>query len=141
MTAPRVTTSATDALGATIADVKSRLASVELLAHTPCGTGPTSTCPCPENVLITGDTMTGPLVLPGDPTFNLQAATKQYVDAGDSLRVLKSGDTMTGALVLPGNPTLALQAATKQYVDAAVAGSGSAVIRRNLTYLIMEVNP
>ena len=27
-----------------------------------------------------GDTMTGPLVLPGDPTQNLQAATKQYVD-------------------------------------------------------------
>ena len=28
----------------------------------------------------TGDTMTGPLVLPGDPTEDLQAATKQYVD-------------------------------------------------------------
>ena len=28
-----------------------------------------------------GDTMTGPLVLPADPTINLQAATKQYVDA------------------------------------------------------------
>ncbi|HVW22983.1 MAG TPA: hypothetical protein VHB51_00645 [Candidatus Saccharimonadales bacterium] len=27
-----------------------------------------------------GDTMTGPLVLPGDPTSSLQAATKQYVD-------------------------------------------------------------
>jgi hypothetical protein len=27
-----------------------------------------------------GDTMTGPLVLPGDPTEDLQAATKQYVD-------------------------------------------------------------
>ena len=28
-----------------------------------------------------GDTMTGPLVLPGNPTTNLQAATKQYVDS------------------------------------------------------------
>ena len=28
-----------------------------------------------------GDTMTGPLVLPGDPTASLQAAPKQYVDA------------------------------------------------------------
>ena len=28
-----------------------------------------------------GDTMTGPLVLPGDPTTDLQAATKQYVDS------------------------------------------------------------
>jgi lysophospholipase L1-like esterase len=31
-------------------------------------------------VLKTGDTMTGPLVLPGDPTAPLQAAEKQYVD-------------------------------------------------------------
>jgi hypothetical protein len=30
--------------------------------------------------LIGGDTMTGPLVLPGDPTLPLQAATKSYVD-------------------------------------------------------------
>lgn len=28
-----------------------------------------------------GDTMTGPLVLPGDPTASLQAAPKQYVDS------------------------------------------------------------
>jgi hypothetical protein len=32
-------------------------------------------------VLKAGDTMTGPLVLPADPTAALQAATKQYVDA------------------------------------------------------------
>jgi hypothetical protein len=31
-------------------------------------------------VLKAGDTMTGPLVLSGNPTTNLQAATKQYVD-------------------------------------------------------------
>jgi hypothetical protein len=31
-------------------------------------------------VLKTGDTMTGPLVLPGDPVSALQAADKQYVD-------------------------------------------------------------
>lgn len=34
-----------------------------------------------EYVLRSGDTMTGPLVLPSDPTQNLQAATKQYVDS------------------------------------------------------------
>ena len=34
-----------------------------------------------DYVKKTGDTMTGPLVLPGDPTTDLQAATKQYVDA------------------------------------------------------------
>ncbi len=32
-------------------------------------------------VLKAGDTMTGPLVLPGDPSAPLQAATKAYVDA------------------------------------------------------------
>lgn len=31
-------------------------------------------------VSLGGDTMTGPLVLPADPTLALQAATKQYVD-------------------------------------------------------------
>ena len=35
----------------------------------------------PNKVDIAGDTMTGPLVLPGDPSSDLQAATKAYVDA------------------------------------------------------------
>ena len=54
-----------------------------------------------------------PVTLAGDPTSNLQAATKQYVDnltsgvsksyidTQDNLRVLKTGDVMTGALTLP----------------------------------------
>ena len=33
-----------------------------------------------DNVLSAGDVMTGALTLSGDPTSNLQAATKQYVD-------------------------------------------------------------
>jgi hypothetical protein len=66
-----------------------------------------------------GDTMTGPLVLPADPTTALQASTKQYVDAHvGGGGVNKAGDTMTGPLVLPADPTTALQASTKQYVDA-----------------------
>ncbi len=32
-------------------------------------------------VMKTGDTMTGPLILPGDPVTPLQAADKNYVDA------------------------------------------------------------
>jgi hypothetical protein len=40
-------------------------------------------------VLVAGDTMTGPLVLPGDPTTPLQAADKHYVDA--SVTSLTSG--------------------------------------------------
>lgn len=52
-----------------------------------------------------GDTMTGPLILSGDPTTALGAATKQYVDTADALKVAKAGDTMTGALVV--NSTIA----------------------------------
>jgi hypothetical protein len=39
----------------------------------------------PNNyVRIIGETMTGPLILSGDPTLPLGSATKQYVDAGDT---------------------------------------------------------
>lgn len=68
-----------------------------------------------------GDTMTGPLVLPGDPTEDNQAATKKYVDehsggaAGDYLPL--SGGTLTGPLTLAADPSTAMQAATKQYAD------------------------
>lgn len=37
-----------------------------------------------EYVNRAGDTMTGQLILPGDPEFDLSAATKQYVDQQDS---------------------------------------------------------
>ncbi len=75
---------------------------------------------------LTGGTMTGPIVLPGNPTLNLEAAPKQYVDsaivAGNFLP--KSGGTMTGAIVLAADPTTALQASTKQYADTKVALAG-----------------
>jgi hypothetical protein len=48
-----------------------------------------------------GDTMTGLLILSGDPVANLGAATKQYTDT----KVAKAGDTMTGPLVV--NSTIA----------------------------------
>lgn len=70
-----------------------------------------------DYVLRSGDTMTGFLTLPADPTEDMHAATKHYVDAGDEQRVAKAGDTMTGALTLAGDPESALHAATKQYVD------------------------
>lgn len=71
-----------------------------------------------------GDTMTGPLVLPGNATQNLQAVPKQQLDAAIAAvdltsRVAKSGDTMTGLLTLSEDPTLSMHAATKNYVDAA----------------------
>lgn len=68
-----------------------------------------------------GDTMTGPLVLSGDPTQPMEAATKQYADKMLPL----AGGTMTGALTLPADPTSDMQAATKKYVDDAVAGGAS----------------
>ena len=71
------------------------------------------------NVLpLTGGTLTGPLVLPSNPTQNFQAATKAYVDASPGTGLPLSGGTLTGPLTLAGNPTAALQAAPKQYVDA-----------------------
>lgn len=89
-------------------------------------------------VLKAGDTMTGALVLPADPTTALQAATKQYVDnkpvgttqayvdAADALRVLKVGDTMTGALVLPvgGQTSASLNFGS---ANSGIYGSASAV--------------
>jgi hypothetical protein len=81
-------------------------------------------------VNLSGDIMTGALVLSGDPQAPMESATKQYVDnqitnnggislpTADGRYVNVSGDTMTGQLVLPADPTQPLQAATKKYVDA-----------------------
>lgn len=91
-----------------------------------------------------GDTMTGPLVLPGDPTEDNQAATKKYVDehgggaAGDYLPL--SGGTLTGPLTLAADPSTAMQAATKQYVDDAVAGGASSGSATKLTANIINQN-
>lgn len=97
-------------------------------------------------VAKSGDTMTGPLVLPGDPTVANHAARKAYVDglttaaailakiitvdgAGSGLDadlldglnstdfVRRAGDTMTGQLSLVGDPVGASDAARKAYVD------------------------
>lgn len=64
-----------------------------------------------------GDTMQGFLTLNADPTANLHAATKQYVDSGVGAAVKKAGDNMTGLLTLSGDPTANLHAVTKQYLD------------------------
>lgn len=94
-------------------------------------------------VLRSGDWMTGPLHLAGDPTTGPEAANKAYVDARDAAtaadvianltnvidlteaalrslldtKVSRSGDQMTGALILHADPTVQDQAATKNYVD------------------------
>ena len=79
---------------------------------------------------LTGGTLSGLLVLSGDPTNVLGAVTKQYVDAINSSLVTSlagklstAGGTLTGFLNLNADPTSALHAATKQYVDAGDATS------------------
>jgi hypothetical protein len=63
-----------------------------------------------------------------NPTAAQDAATKNYVDTADALKVAKAGDSMTGALAMGankitgmGDPTNAQDAATKTYVDTADA--------------------
>lgn len=55
----------------------------------------------PIYVLKAGDTMTGPLNLPGDPTSALQAADKNYVDEG--IASISAGAVMLGGAVAAAN--------------------------------------
>jgi len=87
-------------------------------------------------VKLAGSTMTGSLILDSDPSVELGAATKQYVDSEitsavgdlestidgdisnlDNVYLKLIGGTLTGPLVLDAAPTADLQAATKKYVD------------------------
>jgi hypothetical protein len=84
---------------------------------------------------LAGGTLTGPLVLAADPSLALGAATKQYTDAKDALRLALTGGALSGPLTLAADPSANLGAATKQYVDAAAAASAAAdTVIRN-TYL------
>ena len=74
---------------------------------------------------LSGGTMTGTLVLSGNPVANNDAANKDYVDTQDALKVAKAGDTMTGYLVLHADPVSPAQAATKKYVDDTISTHAS----------------
>lgn len=79
-----------------------------------------------------GSTMTGPLILAGAPTNDLEAATKHYADSADALKANKAGDTFTGPVILAGAPVVDLEAATKKYVDdSSTALSGGLVTQVN----------
>jgi hypothetical protein len=52
-----------------------------------------------------GDTMTGPLVLPGNPTSPLQAAPKQYIDAQPVVHY-DAAQSLTGAQAAQGRANL-----------------------------------
>lgn len=73
-----------------------------------------------KSVLKAGDTMTGLLVLSGDPAAPLNPVTRQY---GAAQYVSKFGSTMMGTLTLVGDPNAAMDAATKQYVDMRTGSS------------------
>lgn len=104
-------------------------------------------------LLLTGGTMTGDLVLAADPDQPLEAATKQYVDAGDATAVKLTGDqtvagikTFSSIPVLPAsNPTTANQASRKQYVDdldaANVKLTGAQTVAGVKTFSSIPVGP
>ncbi len=84
-------------------------------------------------VARSGDTMAGALFLNANPTANLHAVTKQYVDTTNGTqdaiiagKVSKAGDSMTGALILSGVPTADLHAVTKKYADDADTAQNTA---------------
>lgn len=61
---------------------------------------------------VTGDTMTGDLTLANDPTSNLHAATKQYVDTAES-------DAVTTANAYTDTRETAITSAYQSYADTA----------------------
>jgi len=66
-----------------------------------------------------------------DPSNAQDAATKNYADTNDNLRVLKAGDTMYGALNMNNNsitnlanPVNSADAVNQSYIDARLNNSG-----------------
>ena len=57
-----------------------------------------------QGLPISGGTMTGPLTLAADPVTNLQAATKQYVDANATL-VADGGNFDNGSSIVSSSTT------------------------------------
>jgi hypothetical protein len=80
-----------------------------------------------ERLLVSGDIMTGRLLLVSPPVLPTEAASKSYVDSLVSSKLTgflsTTGGTLTGYLTLVGDPVNPLHAATKQYTDNLVASS------------------
>jgi microcystin-dependent protein len=83
---------------------------------------------------LAGGTLTGPLILNGNPTVALGAATKQYVDSIQGGGLPLTGGTMLGAINMNSNPLLNVpdptspqNPATKNYVDTMFAPLASPV--------------
>ncbi len=96
------------------------------------GTGkvPSSQLPDMDYVPLSGGTMTGPLVLPGDPTASLQAAPKQYVD--NALNDI----TPSGIGAAPASHTHAATDITSGVLPLARGGTGGASAAAGLYQLV-----
>lgn len=100
-------------------------------------------------VLKAGSTMTGELVLFGNPTVALGATPKQYVDGLDTANVKLTGaqtvagvKTFSSIPVLPASdPTTANEASRKAYVDTKVSLTGAETIAGVKTFSSIPVGP
>ncbi|QNR51975.1 tailspike protein [Streptomyces phage phiRKBJ001] len=104
-------------------------------------------------LLLTGGTMTGDLVLAADPDQPLEAATKQYVDAGDATAVKLTGaQTVAGVKTFSSipvgpasDPATANQLTRKSYVDtldgANVKLTGAQTVAGVKTFSSIPVGP
>ena len=66
-------------------------------------------------VMVSGDTMTGPLILPGDPTSPLQASDKQYVD--EQIAGVSGGSGQKVSLLPTGTQTVVQPTGTQLGVN------------------------
>lgn len=80
------------------------------------GVAPAAVGSTPAYVQKTGDTMTGPLLLPGDPVSALQAADKHYVDA--NIAALGGGSAGKVSTLPTANQTVTQPAGTQLEVNA-----------------------
>lgn len=79
--------------------------------------GQTKTVVCDGTNFSEAVTAIATLTLGGDPTLALQAATKQYVDTADALKLNLTGGTLTGALNLIASTPTGNNATSFNYVN------------------------
>ena len=84
----------------------------QAIARAALGALPQDTTPY---VMKSGDTMTGPLILPGDPVSSLQAATKNYVDVATA--ALGGGSSQKVSTTPVGSQTVTQPTGTQLQVN------------------------
>ncbi len=111
---------------ASVSYVNAQIASLVATGTVPQGTGSGT------YVQTSGDTMTGPLVLPGDPTTTNQAADKHYVDV--SVQQVAAGVAQKVSLIPQANQLVAQPVGSQmqvnklngaQYATEYVSGQGN----------------